>query len=289
MTITSRGRSSPENISQIKTQRLFLAILLKERVRLFILLGYFFIHSFIIYVLSNNVLDKNSPGIYSNPTIVLYFRILVLANPLIVALLFGVPLLSTEYETGTYRFLFTHGIGRKRLVRAYLTVYAISTLLCSVMTFISINHFFAVQTEAGPISIWSFAVFACRPIIIIALTLTLFMAGVFLGALMQRIILGTATTILFSILLILGIQVSLEKVLFLFVQRLKTYNGNPTDAYNNFVGSHDSTYMFHFQISYAFLLIILSLLLAFGSQQAIRNGGILYRKSKQPKRDGSKI
>lgn len=289
MTTTSSGKSSPKNISQIKIQRLFLAVLLKERVRLSMMFGYFFVHSFAIYLLSNDVLDKNSAIIYANPTVVLYFRILVLASPLIVGLLFGVPLLSAEYESGTYRFLFTHGVGRRRLVRAYLLVYTVSILLSSVITFISINHFFAVQTEAGPITIWSFAVFVCHPMIIIALTLALFMAGVLLGTLTQRVISGTATTILFSILLILGIQVSLEKVLFLFVQKLKTYGSNPTDAYNNFIGSHDSTYMSQFQFGYASALALLSLLLGYGSLQAIRNDGILHRKPRQPNGERSNI
>lgn len=289
MTITSSGKSSPRNMSQIRIQRLFLAVLLKERVRLSIMFGYFFIHSFVIYLLSDNVLDKNSAGVYANPTVVLYFRILVLASPLIVGLLFGVPLLSTEYESGTYRFLFTHGVGRQRLVKAELSVYTISILLSSVITLISIDHFFAVQTEAGPITIWSFAVFICHPMIIIALTLALFMAGVFFGTLTQRIVSGTATTILFSILLILGIQVSLEKLLFLFTQRFKNYGGSPQDAYNNLVGGHDSAYMFQFQIAYACSLTILSLLLRYGSLQAIRNDGIFHRKPKQPDGEGSNI
>ncbi len=289
MTTTSSGKSSPKTMSQIKMQRLFLAVLLKERVRLSMMFGYFFTHSFAIYLLSDNVLDKNSAGVYTNPTVVLYFRILVLASPLIVGLLFGVPLLSTEYESGTYRFLFTHEVGRQRLVRTYLSVYTVSILLSSVMTFISIDHFFAVQTEAGPITVWTFAVFVCHPMIIIALTLALFMAGVFLGTLTQRVVSGTATTILFSILLILAIQVSLENVLSLFVQKLRTYSGNPADAYNNFIGSHDSTYLFQFQIAYAGSLTVLSLLLGYGSLQAIRSGGILHRKPRQPNGEGSNI
>lgn len=274
-------------MSQIKMRRLYLAILLKERVRLSMMLGYFFIQSLGIYLLSNNVLDKSTAGVYTSSTVVLYFRILVLTSTLIVGLLFGIPLLSIEYESGTYRFLFTHGVGRGRLVRAYLLVYAVSILLFSVMTFINVDHFFTVQTKAGPISIWSFVVFICQPMIVIPLTLVLFMAGVFFGTLTKRIIFGTATTILFSVLLILGIQVSLEKVLFLFVQTLKNYSGNHTDAYYNFIGSHDSRYLFQFQFAYACSLTIVSLLLGYGTLKAIRSGGIFQRKLNQP--DGKEL
>lgn len=279
-------KSSPQDISQVRVHRLVLAVLLKERNRLSMMLGYFFVQSLGVYFLSNSVLERTTTQVYSNSTVILYFRILVLVSPVIVASLFGVPLLATEFESGNYRFLFTLGIGRKRLVKAHLLIYTVSILLFSVMTVISIDHFFVVEREAGPLSIWSFAVFICQPIVIIPLTLTLFMAGVFLGAITRRTVFGIATTLLFSILIILGLQVSLEKVLFIFVQKLKTYGGNPRDAYLAFTGSYDSKYLFQFQMAFGFLLIMVPLLLGYGSLQAIKSGGILPRKLRVPKREG---
>lgn len=224
--------------------------------------------------------------VYTNPTIVLYFRILVLSSPVIVGLLFGVPLLSTEYESGTYRFLFTHGVGRHRLVKTVLSVYAFFILLFSVMTSITIDHFFAVQREAGPISIWSFAVFVCHPILIVPLTLALFIAGVFLGILTRRVVSGIAATILFTALLFIGIQLSLEKILLLLAKRLGNYGATPQDAYNNLVGGHDSTHMLQFQLGYASALALLSLLLGCSALQAIRSDWILHKKPKQLNGEG---
>ena len=279
-------KSSPQDISQVRVRRLVLAVLLKERNRLSMMLGYLFVQSLGVYFLSNSVLERTTTQVYSNSTVILYFRILVLVSPLVVASLFGVPLLATEFESGNYRFLFTLGIGRKRLVKAHLLIYTVSILLFSVMTVISIDHFFVVEREAGPLSIWSFAVFISQPIIIIPFTLTLFLAGVFLGAITRRTVFGIATTLLFSILIILGFQVSLEKVLFIFVQKLKTYGGNPRDAYLAFTGSYEPMYLFQFQMAYGFLLIMVSLLLGYGSLQGIKSGGFLPRKLRQPKREG---
>ena len=268
-------------------QSLLLAVLLKERNRLFLMLGYFFIQSLIIYLLSKSVLDRNMTQVYSNSTVILYFRIVIIVTPLIVASLFGVPLLATEFESGNYRFLFTLGIGRMRLVRAHLLIYTVSILLFSQMTALSISHFFSREREAGPLSIWTFAVFICQPIVIVPITLTLFMAGVFLGAITRRTVIGIAATLLFSILTILGFQVSLEKVLFIFVQKLKTYGGNPRDAYLNFIGSYDSRYLFQFQMAYGCLLILISLLIGYGSLLGIRSGGIFYKKPKKSIEEGS--
>ena len=270
-------------------QSLLLAVLLKERTRLSLMLGYFFIQSLGVYLLSNNVLERTKTQVYSNSTIILYFRIVVLVSPLMVGSLFGAPLLATDFESGNYRFLFTLGIGRKRLVKAHLLIYAFSILLFSAMTVISIDHFFVVERETGPLSIWSFAVFICQPRVIIPLTLTLFMAGVFLGTVTKRTVFGIATTLLFSILIILGLQVSLEKALFIFMQKLKSFGGNPRDAYFNFIGSYDSKYLFQFQLAYGCLLIITSLLLGYGSLLGIRSGGIFYKKPKKLVEEGSNI
>ena len=268
-------------------QSLLLAVLLKERKRLLLLLGYFLIQSLVIYLLSKSVIDRNITQVYSNSTVILYFRIVIIVTPLIVASLFGVPILATEFESGNYRFLFTLGIGRTRLVKAHLLVYTVSILLFSEMTLISIDHFLAVERETGPLSIWTFAVFICQPIVITPLTLTLFMAGVFLGAITRRTVIGIAATLLFSILTILGFQVSLEKVLFIFVQKLKTYGGNPRDGYLNFIGSYDSKYLFQFQMAYGCLLILISLLLGYGSLLGIRSGGIFFKKPKKSIDEGS--
>lgn len=273
--------SSSKDFSQVRVHRLLLAILLKERNRLSLILAFFFIQSLGVYLLSNNVLERTTTQVYSNSTAILYFRILVLISPFIVGSLFGVPLLSSEYESGNYRFLFTLGIGRMRLLRAHLLIYTVSILLFSQMTAISISHFFGREREAGPLSIWSFAVFICQPIVIVPITLTLFMAGVFLGITIKRTVFGIAATLLFSILTILGFQVLLEKVLFIFVQKLKTYGGNPGDAYLNFIGSYDSKYLFQFQMAFGCLLTIISLLLGYGSFLGIRSGGIFYKKPRK--------
>lgn len=287
MIYASPRKSSPKDISQMRMQSLLLAVLLKERTRLSLMLGYFFIQSLGVYLLSNNVLERATTQVYSNSTIILYFRIVVLVSPLMVGSLFGAPLLATDFESGNYRFLFTLGVGRKRLVKAHLHIYTLSILLFSAMTVISVDHFFTIEREAGPLSIWSFAVFICQPIVIIPLTLTLFMAGVFLGTITRRTVIGIAATLLFSILTIMGFQVTLEKVLFIFVQKLKTYGGNPRDAYLNFIGSYDSKYLFQFQMAYGCLLILISLLIGYGSLLGIRSGGIFYKKPKKSIEEGS--
>lgn len=240
--------------------------------------AYLFVNSVMIYWLSANLIEKGQNQVVATPTIVLYFRLLVVSIPLIIGLLIGVPLLSSEYESGTYRFLFTQGVGRWRLVRTIFGVYFVSIALFNVMTTISINHFLTVQQMAQSTNIWSFIVFVSKPIIIIPLTLTTFVAGVLLGTLMKRVIPGIAATMLFVLVLALGLKVSLEKSLGFFVQRLNGSHGDPLLAYYGFVASNDSKYLFRFQMAFALSLAILSLILVLGSLRALDIGGLLHRK-----------
>jgi len=265
-------------LPQIRLRNVVFGILVKEKTRIFLMFAYFLVNSAVIYWLSANLIEKGQNQVVANPTIVLYCRLLVASIPLIIGLLVGVPLLSSEYESGTYRFLFTQGVGRWRLVRTIFGVYFVSIVLFNVMTTISINHFLAVQQQASPITIWSFIVFVSKPIIIIPLTLTAFIAGVLLGTLMKRVIPAIAATILFVLILALGLKVSLEKSLGFFVQRLNESQENPLLAYYGFVASNDSKYLFRFQMAFSLSLAILSLILVLGSLRALNSGGLLHRK-----------
>ncbi len=278
MNSTFHADASQQYLPQIRLRNVVFGILVKEKTRIFLMFAYLFMNSVVIYWLSANLIEKTIYNIYTNPTILLYFRLLVISIPLIIGLLIGVPLLSTEYESGTYRFLFTQGVGRWRFVRTIFGVYLVFISLFSVMTASSINHFFTIQQQAGPIQIWSFGVFISNPIIIIPLTLTTFVAGVFFGTLMQRVIPGIAATILFVLMLALGLQVSLEKSVAFFVQRLNGSQRDPLLAYYGFVASNDSRYLFRFQMTFALSLAILSLILALGSLRALNSGGLLHRK-----------
>lgn len=274
---------------QINLNKLVLGVLLKERVRLLLMFGYFLMVSLVVYGLSTRLLDRNTTQVYANPTIILYFRILVLSIPVIVGLLFGVPLLATEYESGTYRFLFTHGVERSRLVRTMLSVYAVCIFLFGVIISLAINHFFAIQAQAGPITFWSFAIFACQPMLIVPLSLLCFAAGVLLGTLTRRVVPGIAATISLVTLFYLGFQLTLEKSLYLVAQRLKNYSGNPIDAYNNLVEGHDSTHMFQFQFAYAAALTLMSLIFGYFTLPAIKATSIIRRRHKQLNGEGINI
>lgn len=240
--------------------------------------AFFFSSSAIIYWLSADLVVQGQNQIFANPTIVLYFRLLVGSIPFIIGLLIGVPLLSSEYESGTYRYLFTQGVGRWRLVSTVLGVYFVSIVLFSAMLIISINHFLAVQQSAEPITIWSFGVFVFYPIIIVPLILTAFVAGVFIGVLMKRVILGIAAAMLFGVIFALGLKAFFDELLSTAVQGLFNSLESTLAQHYDFYGRNDPRYLFQFQVSFASLLIFLAVLLTLSSLRAICSDEIVRRK-----------
>lgn len=267
-------------------QNLVLGILVKEKSRILFMFVYLLVNSVAIYLLSAYLVERTAYQVYVNPTIVLYARILIMSSPMIIGLLFGVPLLANEYESGTFQYLFTQGVERRRLLRVIFGVYLLSIVSFSAMTVISVGHFLTLQraaqstavNTAQSLTIWSFGNFISHPIVIIPLTITSFVAGVFFGILRKRLISGITVSILFGIALVLGLQLSLKKVLFFFAQRLYGSHENPFDVYNSLVASNDSRYLFRFQVGFAFALTIFSLILVLGSLRALNSGGFLSKK-----------
>jgi hypothetical protein len=95
---------------------------------------------------------------------------------------------------------------------------------------------------------------------------------------MKRVILGIVATTLFVLILALGLQASLERALVFFAQRSNGSQENPLLVYYGFVTSNDSKYLFRFQIAFAGVLTILSLVLVFGSLRALYSAGLHRRK-----------
>lgn len=269
--------------AQVSLRNLVHGVLIKEKTRLLLLFLYLSADSAVIYWLSTILIEKETTGTYANPTTVLYFRLLVMSSPLIIGLLFGVPLLASEYESGTYRFLFTQGVGRRRLVAVILGVYFASILLLSVMTMFGVNHFLGLQRSAQFFTIWSFAVFICQPLIVIPLSLCAFIAGAFLGTLTKRAVSGIAVTLIFGVLLALSLKTFFDWLLGGFVQELYDSARKTSHQHYDFFGHNDPRYLFEIQILFVSLLTALTVALIFVSVHALDSKGLFHKRLKTSK------
>jgi len=122
-------------------------------------------------------------------------RIVMLAAPVLLAMLAGPPVLARDLEHGTYRWAWTQGIGRVRWTLGKLallgSVVTIAALLVTPLFTWLFGPFFSTQD----LTLLDWAVFATHGTVYAAWMLTAFCLGAFFGALIRRIIPAMAVTL----------------------------------------------------------------------------------------------
>jgi hypothetical protein len=195
MNLDQATQPEAKSLIRIGFLKVIRGVLIKDRARLLGLALLFIISSALIYQLSTGLVEKTAYQNVTNPDSILYFRLILLLTPIFIGILVGVPLLASDYENGVYRFLFTQGVGRRRLFRATLFMYFTLFIIGTSIMALSVSHFYRVQQQAGLVSKWSLAVFFLQPIILLPLVLAAFSSGVFIGSWIRRTVAGMATAL----------------------------------------------------------------------------------------------
>lgn len=118
--------------------------------------------------------------------------------PLLVGVFVGAPLVSREFESGTFRFAWTQGVGRTRYIVTKLAVLAVAVLLTAVILgFIfagTYAHVYQVVIGAD-VSQWQATQFTTTWWMLSAWTLFAFAVGSLFGALIKRTVASMAATV----------------------------------------------------------------------------------------------
>jgi ABC-2 family transporter protein len=132
--------------------------------------------------------------------------VLQVVPPLIGAFV-GAPLLARELETGTFRFAWTQGFGRRRWTTAKLVALgALMTVATGALTFLTSWYYQPYFPTAGPASLgkqvpiaasspFSPGLFGVRGVTFAAWTLAAFAIGALAGALIRRVVPAIVVTL----------------------------------------------------------------------------------------------
>jgi hypothetical protein len=278
MTLGRLAQPEANTLIRIRFLKVVRGIMVKDRALLIGLSLLFAVSSTLIYQLSSGLIEKTTAQVYTtssgqigksvaqiftNPNSILYFRLILLITPIAIGMMAGVPLLAADYENGVYRFLFTQGVGRRRLFRTTLMVYFTLFIAGSSLMALSVSHFYQVQQQAGPLTIWSLAVFFLQPIILFPLVLATFSSGVFIGSWLRRTVTGMATTL--AVYAITGLALST-----LFDKALASISKTPT--------SNDPSHIVQLQVLYAALFLLISVISILGTVYQIGGRGTTSRR-----------
>jgi hypothetical protein len=113
---------------------------------------------------------------------------------LLTGLFLGAPLLSREFEQGTFRFAWTQGIGRIRWCAMKLNVLGVLVVLTAAGISALAAWSFGPFNELGGTSHWLRSQFGTGPAMAAGWALLAFMTGVAAGALIQRVTAALAAT-----------------------------------------------------------------------------------------------
>ena len=114
--------------------------------------------------------------------------------PVVIGVFVGAPLLSREFESGTFRFTWTQGVGRTRFVITTLIFLAGLTMAAACILGLLLGWYAHPFEVIGAESQWQSGLFNATGFTLAAWTLFALVLGTFLGALIKRTVTATVAT-----------------------------------------------------------------------------------------------
>jgi len=130
--------------------------------------------------------------LHSNSTLRTWLGILVVVAPGIVGVFWGAPLVAREFETGTYRLVWTQSVSRTRWLAAKISVVGLFGILFAGLLSLMVTWW---ASPMDRVSMNTFANFDERDIVPIGYAAFAFMLGLGAGVLIRRAVPAMATTL----------------------------------------------------------------------------------------------
>jgi len=149
--------------------------------------------------------------------------------PVVIGVFVGAPLLSREFESGTFRFTWTQGVGRTRFVITTLIFLAGLTMAAACILGLLLGWYAHPFEVIGAESQWQSGLFNATGFTLAAWTLFALVLGTFLGAVTGR----TVTAMAATLVAVAGI----DPTRWLLARNALWVNNQPTDRLWLFQGA----------------------------------------------------
>jgi hypothetical protein len=160
--------------------------------------------------------------------------------PVLVAVFIGAPMFARPLETGTFRFAWTQGVGRRRLVATTLMVFVLELTVLSFPLGIVLNRLWFDLSPQFP-GLWTNHVFFTNPWMMAFSSVIGLLAGALLGVVFRRVLaaLATTTAMMIAIYLWATMWPFFQETLLWFVKRMpSSYVGVPLKN-GNYLAHYD--------------------------------------------------
>ena len=160
--------------------------------------------------------------------------------PVLVAVFIGAPMFARPLETGTFRFAWTQGVGRRRLVATTLMVFVLELTVLSIPLGIVLSRlWFDLSPQFW--NVWTNHDFFTNPWMMAFSSVIGLLAGALLGVVFRRVLtaLAVTTSMMIAIYLWATMWPFFQETLLWFVKRMpSSYAGAPLKN-GNYLAHYD--------------------------------------------------
>jgi hypothetical protein len=114
--------------------------------------------------------------------------------PLLVGVFIGAPLVAREFESGTFKFTWTQGVGRTRYVMGTLAFLSAAVTLVAVIVGLLLGWYAHPFEVVGLQSRWESGIFDTTPLALVGWTLFSLFLGALAGAWLKRVVVAMGVT-----------------------------------------------------------------------------------------------
>jgi hypothetical protein len=160
--------------------------------------------------------------------------------PVLVAVFIGAPMFARPLETGTFRFAWTQGVGRRRLAAATLMVFVVELTVLSVVLGVVLSRlWFDLSPQFW--SVWSNRVFFTNPWMLAFASVIGLLAGALLGVVVRRVLaaLAVTTAMMIAIYLWATLWPLYDETLLWFAKRMPSNYGGVPLRNGNYLAHYD--------------------------------------------------
>ena len=165
--------------------------------------------------------------------------------PVFVAVFIGVPLFARSYETGTFRFAWTQGVGRRRMVATTIAIFVLELTILSFSLGIILSRLWFDLSPQFALNIWIDHVFFTSPWMLTFSSVIGLLTGVLLGIVVRRLLAALAATTAVMVVMFIWLTWTtfFQETLLWVAKAMPITYGGPTVIKGNFVPPYNFSFI----------------------------------------------
>jgi len=165
--------------------------------------------------------------------------------PVFVAVFIGAPLFARSYETGTFRFAWTQGVGRRRIVATTIAIFVLELTILSFPLGIILSRLWFDLSPQFALNIWIDHVFFTSAWMMAFSSVIGLLTGVLMGIAVRRLLAALAATTAVMVIMFIWLTWTtfFHETLLWAAKAMPITYGGPAVIKGNYVASYNFSFI----------------------------------------------